>query len=113
MQEDSLEEVYFNEGIKKGRQESGFYTVIPNYILESDQLSMSAKVLFGIIVGLTRHKGYCWATNETLADRMGASVRTVQFGLVDLEKIKLIEIDPGRSEKGTYRQIKVISILPK
>jgi len=46
---------------------------IPAHIMERSDLSLTQKVLFGKIVGLSQRDGYCTASNEWLAKQIGLS----------------------------------------
>jgi len=52
--------------------------VIPPYIMADDNLSLTLKVLWGKINGLTGKTGYCFASNEWLAASLGRSKGTVK-----------------------------------
>lgn len=48
---------------------TGPYVVLPTHILEDNTLSDSEKILFAEISGLCHKEGYCFASNEYLAQR--------------------------------------------
>lgn len=47
------------------------WILIPPQVMADKKLTQSAKVLYGKINGLTSVKGYCWASNDTLAEYLG------------------------------------------
>ena len=62
----------------------GYYSVIPWPVLSSQGLSDKAKLVYGVIVSMTREKGYCWASNEALAAMMRCGERTISRAINDL-----------------------------
>ncbi len=83
----------------------GFYAVIPIRVIKNKNLTANAKLLYGILSGLVREKGYCWAKNEFLAAELSVSNRMIQYMLNELIKENEVSIDPGRSKDGTWRKI--------
>jgi uncharacterized phage protein (TIGR02220 family) len=57
---------------------------IPNAIMEHPGLTSSAKLLWARLALFAGEKGYCWPSQETLADSIGVSVRTVRTILREL-----------------------------
>lgn len=60
----------------------------PVSVLHDAELSDGAFRLFLEIYGLSQigNKGYCWATNKTLAETLQKSVSTITRAIVELEK---------------------------
>lgn len=83
------------------------YAVIPLKILESTNLSPSAKLLYTEITALSKKSGICFATNKYLGERLALSGRTIPALLRELKADGLIEVDVDRSDNGTYRNIRV------
>ena len=44
------------------------YIIIPQNVVEDNNLTSTDKLVYGIILRLTRSNGYCWATNQYMAD---------------------------------------------
>lgn len=80
-------------------QELSWYVVIPSRIILDDRLTGDAKLLYGILSGLTREKGYCWATNKYLAEKSGQKDRTMRRNLAKLEECGYIRFDIIRTEE--------------
>lgn len=49
-------------------------------------------LLYGLIEALSFSKGFCWATNETLAERLGVSEGTVKNLLSSISKKSWVEV---------------------
>lgn len=65
-------------------------TAAPIGILYDPKLSSNAKVLFLIIQGLSFTRGYCWATNPGLAERMRMDKSSIKKYLTELKSEGLI-----------------------
>jgi hypothetical protein len=102
---DWLPQSIAERGLQLGREELGFFTLLPIKIVKDKNLLPNSKLLYSILTGLVREKGYCWAKNEFLAECLGIKERQLGNLLIQLIKNKYISIDPGRSNKGTYRKI--------
>jgi hypothetical protein len=68
------------------------FTMVPNFILTNEQLSVGAKLAYAMLLK------YAWADNavypgqHTLAKNMGAGERSVRTYLKELEDAKLLEV---------------------
>jgi len=62
------------------------YSIIPHEVLIAKDVPAAAKIFYGVISGLCRKEGYCWASDESLAEMMETKVRTVKSWLLSLEK---------------------------
>ena len=54
------------------------YIKIPIILLEDNNVSSSAKLLYGLLVLLTYQEGYCYANNSYLADKLRAITRLLK-----------------------------------
>ncbi len=63
------------------------FTQIPNDILFNSELNIYSRVLFGIILSLSRENGYCYASNEYLAERIGGTGRAVTNWILELKQM--------------------------
>lgn len=83
-------------------REVGYYAVIPASVLLSQEISASAKLLYGVVSALARADGYCWASNERLAAILKCGERSVTRGIAELMKAGEIveEIAPSKERKG-------------
>ncbi len=72
----------------------------PLSILHDNNLSDAAFRLYLEIFGLSgaSKKGYCWATNRTLAEKFGKSTRSVIRALTELEEKGYIRKEETRNE---------------
>ncbi len=86
----SLEELIQEAEQEILNPQHAFDMVIPGEIRIVSTLSWNEKMLYGLIRNLCRQKGYCWATNDYLADEMGISKSTVKRWIDNLLEHKAL-----------------------
>lgn len=62
------------------------FIIVPPHIVGDDNLTVTEKMLFGLINGLTSKYGYCFATNGYLGSQIGLSDGRVSKHISKLEK---------------------------
>lgn len=75
------------------------YCYIPPHVFQCDDLTPSAKILFGTIIGLTHKKGYCWASNKFLTQWNGLSANRVSKLVSKLKDKGFIAVEIIRNDK--------------
>lgn len=79
-----------------------YYVVIPAPVRSAD-IPDGAKLMFGDIAALCKKEGYCYASNQFLADRAGVSKRTAENYVAALEGAGFIKREiMGRDERKIY-----------
>ena len=86
-----------------------FFIIIPPQVVFNEELNFTEKALYGVIYGLSQRNGYCFASNEYLANVISLDIRSLQRYLANLEKVNLITRE--KDEKGK-RHIR-IAYLPQ
>lgn len=71
----------------------GMFVVIPSVVMRDTALSLSAKMLYGVITWKCNESACCWATNRTLGDELGLSPKRVSALLSTLERQGHIELE--------------------
>lgn len=84
------------------------YIILPKNILRDKNLSIVAKLVYGIVVGLTHQKGYCYASNSYMANELNVTNRTIMRAINELVEASLIEKDISK-EYGNYRRIRLVT----
>ena len=62
-----------------------YLAAIPYKIMSDKNLCPNAKLHFGCLAGLSKREGYCWATDEQLAEMHGVQLRQIQRWHKELE----------------------------
>ncbi len=55
-----------------------YWGVIPGEVFHDKELTSAAKLLYLVLSTMAHRNGYCWPSNETLAEEMGLSKRRVR-----------------------------------
>jgi len=75
------------------------YSVIPTEIMLSNDLSSTAKILYGVISSLTNEKGYCWASNDYLGSLLNISSKTASLLIKELSDYGYIQSNVEKNYK--------------
>lgn len=78
------------------------YYKIYNKILKDKNLTSNDKIIFSLISNLSELKGFCWASNDSISNTTGISVRSVQNSINKLIRLKYII--KWKKKKGTIIQ---------
>lgn len=83
--------------------EANYWVSTPYRMYEDENLTSTEVRLLGIICGLTRQRGYCWASNEVLAKKIHkSSARTIQTALASLQKHGYIVVQNDQNMRKIY-----------
>ena len=85
--------------IIQSQETGGMYMVIPSVVMLDQELSLSAKMLYGVITWKCNQKAFCWLTNRSLGEALGLSQKRVSALLSDLERRGHIETELIRDEE--------------
>ena len=75
------------------KAEGGMFAVIPAVVMRDEALSMSARMLYGIITWRCNADAKCWPTNRALGEDLGLSAKRVSSLLALLEAQGHIEME--------------------
>lgn len=67
------------------------WSSVPNWVIRSDRLQGSEKLLYIALLNRANAKGECWPSLSTLTKEVGVSNRTIMRKLDDLEKKGLVK----------------------
>ena len=80
------------------------FTQVPNFILTNKQLSVGAKLYYAMLLKYAREKDYCFPGQQTLAEDMGSSERSVRTYQKELEDAEVLEVTQrGLGKTNLYR----------
>lgn len=69
------------------------FIVIPTEVLCDTELSLGAKLLYGVVVTLTKKEGYCFAGNSYIAKILNVSADTISRWFSELVKTGYINVE--------------------
>ena len=68
------------------------FTQVPNFILTKKELSVGAKLAYAMLLKYAREKDYCFPGQQTLAEDIGSSERSVRTYQKELEDVGFLEV---------------------
>lgn len=68
------------------------FTQVPNYILRSKNLSVGAKLTYAMLLSYAWQNDFCFPGQETLAEHMGVSKRSVVTFIKELDKTGFVTV---------------------
>lgn len=83
---------------------TGLFITMPTVLAQDETLPDGAKILYGFIASLAQTNGYCYATNNYLAESAHISDKTVQSHLKKLKDAGYIDVEIIRTEKGEVKE---------
>ena len=79
------------------------FTQVPNYVLESSQISPGAKLAYTMLLKYAWQNEYCFPGQERLAKQMGVTRQSANTYLKELEKKEFIAIKrQGQGKPNIY-----------
>ncbi len=79
------------------------WTGVPNFILESNQISVGAKLTYAMLLKYARELHECFPGQERLAKDIGATDRSVRTWLRELQQAELIDVKQrGQGKPNLY-----------
>lgn len=75
---------------------------IPDWLLESEGVSMNAKLIYALLCRYAGEDGKCYPSQSTLADKMKCTRRAVNNWLKELEEARMIERQRRFTDDGNY-----------
>lgn len=87
-----------------------YFYLIPSGVLTHDDLTDGAKMTYALILGLSNQFGYCFATNETLAEMRNTSESTLRRHIKELLDAEMLKAEYNfRNDRRLYPIIKPTS----
>lgn len=80
------------------------FLVVPSILAQDTTMVDGAKLLYGAIASLAQTNGYCFATNNYLADWFGISNKVIQKYLKCLKDAGYIDVEIIYDEKGAVKE---------
>jgi len=101
--EETIKLVGFDPMVEKG------FTQVPNVILTNKDLSIGAKLTYSMLLKYCWYDNKCFPGQETLAQNLGSSERSVRNWLKELKDYKIIKvIQRGQGKVNLYEVYKTV-----
>ena len=79
------------------------WTGVPNFILESDKISIGAKLTYAMLLKYAREQDECFPGQDRLAKDMGTSRQSANTSIKELRKVGLIAVERrGQGKSNLY-----------
>ena len=79
------------------------FTQVPNFVLESDEISSGAKLAYAMLLKYAWHENRCFPGQDKLADEMGVSRRSVINYVQELKDVDFISVKrQGQGKTNIY-----------
>ena len=86
----------------------GGFTQVPNFILRHKELSVGAKMTYAMFLSYAWHNNYCFPGQAKMAIDMGASLRSVNSYIQELQRSGFIEIKRQGLQKPNIYKLKFV-----
>lgn len=90
---------------EKNPQTPNYFVIIPSHVLDDPRVDDATAILYGRISSLTNNKGYCYASDQYLADLTKTKIRTLQYRLKTLKDCGYLIVDTKK--KGLFWDRKI------
>ena len=90
------------------------FLMIPQVVAQDKRLKGNEKLLYGHIFSLTKKEGYCWATNDYLADLMGVSKDCISryiTHIIELGYLDRVVVKDKKSGQITCRKLYIKNLF--
>lgn len=81
------------------------FTQVPNFILTNKHLGVGAKLYYAMLLKYAREKDHCFPGQQTLAEDMGSSERSVRTYQKELEEAGFLEVTQRGLGKTNYYKL--------
>lgn len=85
----------------------GYYAVIPSTVLFNEELKSNEKLLYAVITALANKEGYCYASNNYLADLFNSKAHTISNWISHFNKLNFVYVDLIRNNKNEIIQRRI------
>jgi len=76
--------------------------ILDDSIVKSKKINSTEKLVYGVITSLANNKGYCYASNEYIANKINLSKRSISKAISDLKKANYIRVENDEYQRKIY-----------
>ena len=85
----------------------GYYAVIPSTVLFNENLKPNEKLLYAVITVLANKDGYCFASNNYLAELFNSKPHTISNWISHLSRLNFVHVELIRSDNNEIIQRRI------
>lgn len=76
--------------------------VLDDFIVKSNSINSTDKLVYGVIKALTNNLGYCYASNDYISKKVNLSKRTITKSISNLRKSNYIRVETINYQRNIY-----------
>ena len=76
--------------------------VIDDFIVKSNSINSTDKLVYGVVKALTNQFGYCYGTNDYISKKVNLSKRTISKSISNLKQANYIRIETINFQRHIY-----------
>ena len=76
--------------------------VLDDFIVKSNSINSTDKLVYGVIKALTNNLGYCYASNDYISKKVNLSKRTISKSISNLRKANYIRVETINYQRNIY-----------
>ena len=76
--------------------------VLDDSIVKSNSINSTDKLVYGVIKALANNKGYCYASNDYISQKVNLSKRTITKSISNLRKANYIRVETINYQRNIY-----------
>ena len=76
--------------------------ILDDSIVKSNKINSTEKLVYGVILSLANNKGYCYASNDYISDKVNLSKRTITNAISELKRANYIRVENVNFERHIY-----------
>jgi len=76
--------------------------VLDDFIVKSNSIGSTDKLVYGVIKALSNNLGYCYASNDYISKKVNLSKRTISKSISNLRKANYIRVETNNYQRNIY-----------
>ena len=76
--------------------------VLDDFIVKSNSIGSTDKLVYGVIKALSNNLGYCYASNDYISKKVNLSKRTISKSISNLRKANYIRVETINYQRNIY-----------
>ena len=84
-----------------------YYAVLPSTVLFNEELKANEKLLYAVITVLANKDGYCFASNNYLAELFNSKPHTISNWISHLSRLNFVHVELIRSDNNEIMQRRI------